>query len=32
MDAVGMMVDVVFMSGFSGEGRRAGWGGQLGWI
>lgn len=27
MDAVGVVVDVVFMSGFGGEGRRAGWGG-----
>ena len=30
VDAVGVVRDVVSMSGFSGEGRRAGWSGQLG--
>lgn len=29
VDAVGVVRDVVFMSGFSGEGCRAGWSGHL---
>ena len=32
VDAVGVVRDVVFMDGFSREGRRAGWSGQLGWF
>lgn len=32
VDAVGVVRDMVFVNGFGGEGRRAGWGGELGWV